>query len=54
VCSIEVLPTADFVDGTTVSFTGTLECPTSEICDAVAARQVDPGPPIVVNTPEGA
>lgn len=53
-CSIVVLPAADFVDGTTVSFTGKLECPTSDVCDAVAARQVAPGPPIVINTPAGA
>jgi hypothetical protein len=52
-CSIQVRPDADFVDGTTISFTGTLSCPTSDVCDAVAARQVDPGPPIVVNTPDG-
>jgi hypothetical protein len=53
-CSIEVRPGSDFVDGTTISFTGTLSCPTSEVCDAVAAREVDPGPPIVVSTPAGA
>lgn len=53
VCSIEVRPDADFVDGTTLTFVGTLECPTSAICDEVATRQVDPGPPIVVNTPAG-
>ena len=53
-CSIVVRPGDAFVDGTTVSFTGTLECPTAEICDAVVARQVDPGPPLVVSTPEGA
>ncbi|MHC2999030.1 hypothetical protein [Microbacterium sp. HJ5] len=53
-CSVVVRPGADFVEGTTISFEGTLECPTAEICDAVAARQVEPGPPLVVNTPEGA
>lgn len=53
-CSIVVRPAADFVDGTTISFTGTLECPTTEVCDAVAAREVEPGPPIVVTTPAGA
>ncbi len=29
-CSIEVRPDSDFVEGTTISFTGTLECPTSD------------------------
>ncbi|MDY0909663.1 hypothetical protein [Microbacterium sp. CFBP9034] len=53
-CSIVVRPTAEFQDGTSITFTGTLECPTREICDAVVARDVVPGPPIVVNTPEGA
>jgi hypothetical protein len=53
-CSIVVKPGPDFVDGTSITFTGTLTCPTSEICDAVAARQVEPGPPIVVHTPPGA
>lgn len=53
-CSIVVRPGADFEDGTTITFTGTLECPTTEICDAVAAREVEPGPALVVNTPEDA
>lgn len=53
-CSIVVKPSDGFVDGTGITFTGTLECPTAEICDAVVARTVDPGPTIIVNTPEGA
>jgi hypothetical protein len=53
-CSVGVRPGADFADGTTITFAGTLECPTVEICDAVVAREVDPGPPLIVNTPEGA
>ena len=50
-CSLVLRPTDAFEDGTAISFTGTLECPTAEICDAVAARSVDPGPPIVVTDP---
>nr|BFF11266.1 hypothetical protein GCM10025699_25690 [Microbacterium flavescens] len=53
-CSVVLRPGEDFADGTTITFSGTLECPTTEVCDAVAAREVDPGPPLVVNTPEGA
>ena len=53
-CSVVVHPGADFVEGTTITFEGTLECAKAEDCDAVAARQVEPGPPLVVNTPEGA
>ena len=50
-CSVVVRPDDDFVDGTTISFEGTLTCPTSDVCDAVAAREVDPGPPLVVDRP---
>ena len=53
-CSIVVRPGDGFQDGTAITFAGTLECPTSEVCDQVASRAVEPGPPIVVNTPEGA
>lgn len=52
-CGLEVRPAADFIEGTGITFIGTIECPTAEVCDAVAARQVDPGPPVVVNTPAG-
>lgn len=52
-CGLEVRPAPDFVEGTGITFIGTIECPTAEVCDAVAARQVDPGPPVVVNTPAG-
>lgn len=51
-CSLVLQPGEDFQSGTTLTFTGTLECPSAQICDAVAARQVDPGPPIVVDDPE--
>jgi len=50
-CSVVVRPGDDFADGTTISFEGTLTCPTAEVCDAVAAREVDPGPPLVVDRP---
>jgi hypothetical protein len=53
-CSLVLRPGDDFEDGTTITFNGTLECPTADVCDAVAARTVEPGPPIVVNTPAGA
>lgn len=52
-CSLIVRPGPDFEEGTTIGFTGTLECPTAEICDAVAAREVEPGPPLVVESPRG-
>jgi hypothetical protein len=51
-CSLVLRPGSDFEDGTEITFVGTLECPTAEICDVVAAREVDPGPPIVVDDPE--
>ncbi len=51
-CSLVLRPGGDFQDGTAITFRGTLECPTAEICDEVAARTVDPGPPIIVNDPE--
>lgn len=53
-CSLVLHPAEDFQDGTSISFHGTLSCPSVEVCDAVAAREVQPGPPIVVNTPAGA
>lgn len=53
-CSLLLRPDGSFVDGTTITFIGTLDCPTAEVCDQVAARAVDPGPPIVVNDPDGA
>ncbi|KAF2414977.1 hypothetical protein B1729_01500, partial [Microbacterium sp. B35-04] len=52
-CSLLLRPDADFQDGTSILFEGTLECPTSEICDIVVARHVKPGPAIVVVNPEG-
>jgi hypothetical protein len=50
-CSVVVRPDDAFGDGTTISFEGTLSCPTADVCDAMAAREVDPGPPLVVNRP---
>lgn len=50
-CGLEVRPGADFVDGTRITFAGTLECPTAEACVAVEERAVEPGPPIEVFTP---
>lgn len=51
-CSLLLRPGSDFQDGTAITFRGTLECPTAEICDRVAAREVEPGPPIIVDDPE--
>ncbi|MEV4688400.1 hypothetical protein [Microbacterium sp. LWH3-1.2] len=51
-CSLLLRPGSDFQDGTAITFRGTLECPTAEICDQVAAREVEPGPPIIVDDPE--
>ena len=51
-CSLVLRPGSDFQDGIAITFVGTLECPTAEICDIVAAREVDPGPPIIVDDPE--
>lgn len=51
-CSLVLRPGSDFQDGTAITFVGTLECPTAEICDIVASREVDPGPPIIVDDPE--
>ncbi|MDQ7877723.1 hypothetical protein Q9R08_07025 [Microbacterium sp. QXD-8] len=51
-CSLVLRPGSDFQDGTAITFVGTLECPSAEICDIVAAREVDPGPPIIVVDPE--
>lgn len=53
-CSIVLLPTPKFVEDTEITFVGTLTCPTSAVCDRVAARRVDAGPAIVVTTPPGA
>jgi hypothetical protein len=52
-CSLTLLPGPDFVDGTRISFNGRLECPTAEVCKAVASRVVERGPPITVNRPAG-
>ncbi|SDC01838.1 hypothetical protein GA0111570_11446 [Raineyella antarctica] len=52
-CSIVLRPRSNFREGTTITFEGTLTCPTSAVCNQVAAREVTPGPPIVVTTPSG-
>ena len=51
-CSLVLRPGPDFQDGTAITFAGRLECPTSQVCDQVAARAVEPGPPIIVDDPE--
>ena len=53
-CSIVLLPSPKFVEDTEITFVGTLTCPTSAVCDRVAARSVEAGPAIVVTTPPGA
>ena len=53
-CSVIVRPGVDFAEGTTITFEGTLECAKAQDCDTVVARRVEPGPPLVVNTPGGA
>ena len=53
-CSVVLRPGDDFEGGTAVSFVGTMVCPSVEVCDAVAAREVDPGPALIVTTPPGA
>lgn len=53
-CSIVLRPGPEFEDGTAITFTGSLECPTAEVCDAVAAREIEPGPPLIIDTPDGA
>lgn len=52
-CSLTLLPGPDFVEGTGISFNGRLECPTADVCKAVASRVVGRGPPIIVNRPAG-
>lgn len=32
-----------FVDGTGITFAGTLECPSADACEAVESRNADPG-----------
>lgn len=52
-CSLVLRPRAGFVDGTEITFEGTLTCPTSAVCDRMKTRTVTPGPPIVIHRPEG-
>ena len=51
-CTLVIQPTADFVNGTVLGLAGTLECPTSDVCDAMAAREIEQGPPILICDPE--
>jgi hypothetical protein len=53
-CSLLLRPGPEFADGTAITFTGSLTCASATDCDLVASREVEPGPPIIVNTPEGA
>lgn len=50
-CTLVLQPTADFVNGTVLGLAGTLECPTEDVCDAMATREIEPGPPIVICDP---
>ena len=50
-CTLVLQPTAEFVNGTVLELAGTLECPTEDVCDAVATRDVEQGPPIVICDP---
>lgn len=47
-CSMLLIEEAAFEPGATVRFVGTLECTEPRFCDAAIAREVTPGPPIVV------
>ena len=51
-CTLVVQPTPEFVNGTVLGLTGTLECPTEDVCDAMATREIEQGPPIVICDPE--
>jgi hypothetical protein len=51
-CTLVVQPTADFENGTVLGLSGTLECPTQDVCDAMATREIGQGPPIVICDPE--
>ncbi len=50
-CTLVLQPTADFVNGTVLGLAGTLECPTEDVCDAMATREIEQGPPIVICDP---
>jgi hypothetical protein len=50
-CTLVLQPTADFVNGTVLGLAGTLECATADICDAMATREVEQGPPILICDP---
>lgn len=50
-CSVVVQPTDRFANGTVIALTGTLECLTNDICDAVETREVEQGPPILICDP---
>ena len=50
-CTLVLQPTAEFVNGTVLGLAGTLECPTEDVCDAMATREIEQGPPIVICDP---
>lgn len=50
-CTLILQPTADFVNGTVLELAGTLECPTEDVCDAAATREVGQRSPIVICDP---
>lgn len=52
-CSLVLRPRAGFIDGTEITFEGTLTCPTIAVCDRMKTRTVTPGPPIIIHRPEG-
>lgn len=50
-CTMQLQPADDFQNGTVVDFTGTLDCLSTEICDAMAARDRGQGPLILICDP---
>jgi hypothetical protein len=51
-CSLALTPGDDFVDGTLITFDGTLRCPSVQVCDAVGARVLtQDAPRIIVHAP---
>ena len=51
-CTLVLQPTAGFVNGTVLGLAGTLECPTEDVCDAMATREIDQGSSIVICDPD--
>lgn len=50
-CTLVLHPTAEFQNGTVLGLSGTLECPTEEVCDAMATREIDSSTLIVICDP---